>query len=122
MREESRYKEGLSRLLTRLGFDSQNCPVCHANGRSGTMTFRYSIVQQEPVADNIILKCRTCKHLAGFGIPMSSADLEKEIELREGTWFTPHWKSGSDPDEIILKRLEELGYIEYEYRRMEGAE
>jgi hypothetical protein len=116
-RTDEKYESGLERIYSRLGFMEQVCPICFVNGREGIMEFRYSIVQQEPVCDNILLKCKTCKHIVMFGIPMISAELEHEISERDGTWFTPHWKNGSDPDTIQLERLVALGYIEYEYRR-----
>ena len=116
-RTDEKYESGLERIYSRLGFIEQVCPICFVNGREGIMGFRYSIVQQEPVADGIILKCKTCKHIALFGVPMTSAEFEYETKERKGTWFTPHWKDGSDPDEIVLQRLIDLGYLEYEYRR-----
>ena len=115
--KDKKFEEGLERIHTRLGFEEQNCPVCFTNGRRGIMGFRYSIVQQEPVADNILMKCGVCKHISVFGIPMTSEEFENEKEQRGGTWFTPYWQDGSDPDEVLLNRLVDLGYMEYEYRR-----
>ena len=48
---------------------------------------------------------------------MTSGEFENEKEQRGGTWFTPYWQDGSDPDEVLLNRLVDLGYMEYEYRR-----
>jgi hypothetical protein len=117
----SRYEDGLERVYNRLGFKEQVCPICSVNSREGIMEFRYSIVQQEPICDSILLKCKTCKHIVVFGLPMTSAEFEHEVEERNGTWFTPHWKDGSDPDSIVVDRLVKLGYIEYEYRRSKGV-
>ncbi len=117
MNSEDKFEAGLERIYNRLGFKEQNCPICFANGREGIMVFRYSVVQQEPVADAVIMKCGTCRFCSAFGLPLTSEQFEDELSERGGTWFTPHWKDGSDPDEIVVKRLQELGYLEYEYRR-----
>jgi len=116
-RTDEKYESGLDRIYSRLGFIEQVCPICFVNGREGIMGFRYSIVQQEPVADNILMKCGECKYVSVFGIPMTSGEFENEKEQRGGTWFTPYWQDGSDPDEVLLNRLVDLGYMEYEYRR-----
>ena len=52
-RTDEKYESGLERIYSRLGFIEQVCPICFVNGREGIMEFRYSIVQQEPVADCI---------------------------------------------------------------------
>lgn len=114
-----KFLEGLERIKRRFGaaFDGQKCPICAANGRIGTMRFRYSVVQQEPLADCVLMKCEVCKFISVHGLPISSEEFEVEVKERDGTWFTPHWKDGSDPSQIIVDRLTDLGYIEYEYRR-----
>lgn len=113
-----RYPESVERVGQRLGFLEQVCPICLANGRDGRLTFRYSVIQQEPVCENVLLKCMTCRHLAGFGVPITSEQFNQEYYLRGNkTWLTPYFGDGSDPDKIIMERLAALGYIEYGYRR-----
>lgn len=99
----------MNRIRARLN-KPRICPFCQTE-----MMFRHSVISQYPLADAIYMKCPKCFFVAGFGIPIDNKTFELEKKERDGTWFSPYWKNGNDPEHLIAEKLQALGYIEYEY-------
>jgi len=86
------------------------CPYCGAK-----MKFRFShIVGKFPIRDDQTWKCPRCFHTAHFGIPMTRKEYEEEFKLRRGEYLLkPDYREDEKYRKDVLKRLKELGYLEF---------
>lgn len=96
------------------------CPHC-----GHLMEFRHSEVHGGgiarevskgcPIRDDQIWKCLNCFHTAHFGIPLTKKQASEELALRGGSPFL--LRPSERQDEVgrkeVMKRLKELGYIDF---------
>jgi len=88
------------------------CPYCDT-----PMQFRESnLAGRNPVRNDIAYKCPNCFHTAHFGIPITSKQFAKELDLRQGVYLMTHdvpfGVFSREDRKKILERLEALGYLE----------
>lgn len=85
----------------------RNCEGC---GEADAMQIRRSSLRPEPCADDVTLKCGTCRMIRTHGIPVTRRTYETELEWREGRTLD---FVDDGPEDSVEANLEALGYIEY---------
>ena len=91
------------------------CPVCiFKNPRQeNVMKPRFSTLGHHKnlfYVDNVTMKCRTCKLLLTFGVPISKADYETELEERKKLGLGKSVGAELE-DSFMWERLRVLGYL-----------
>lgn len=84
---------------------------CERCGTAGAMAIRRSSLNQQFLADDVLLKCMECWYAATHGIPFDDPDaFDQELEeLRGGGRVLDFAVDGDEP--TPRENLEALGYI-----------